>query len=130
MLSIDAAPNGGVAATGSERGDVRLRVMVVARAATEADARALAAEVKVETGRTIRAVGPRQHGAGGWWASFDAQVPRRSDLELASVNGPVSLADVEGRASLHTENGPVTLRGAAGSVKLFTDRKRAALQRA
>ena len=117
VLSVDAAPNGGVAASGAQRRDIRLRVMVVARAATESDARALAAEVKVETGRAIHAVGPAQHGNAGWWASFDAEVPRRSDLELASVNGPVSLSGVEGHASLRTENGPLTLRGAAGSVK-------------
>lgn len=116
-LSIDAAPNGGVSATGSDRSDVRLRVMVVGRAATEQDARALVAEVKVETGRTVRAVGPAQHGNAGWWVSFDAAVPRRSDVELVSVNGPVSLAGVQGRASLRTENGPIALRDAAGSVK-------------
>ncbi len=117
VLSIDASPNGGVSAEGSDRRDVRVRALVVARAGTEAEARALAAQVKILTGSAIHAEGPASRGEGGWWTGFDLDVPRRSDLRLTSVNGPVAVSAVDGRIDLDTQNGPLSVSDAAGAIK-------------
>jgi hypothetical protein len=106
-----------VASPRPAQSDVRLRVLVVARGATVAEARTLAAQVKIATGASIHAEGPASRGEASWWVSFDASVPRHSDLALTSVNGPLSLAGVQGHLSLETENGPLSISNAAGAVK-------------
>lgn len=116
VLSADASPNGGVSAKGSDRRDVRVRALVVTRAGTEAEARALAGQVKILTSPAVRAEGPGG-GNGGWWASFELEVPRRSDLKLASVNGPLAVSAVDGRVELDTRNGPLSVSDAAGTIK-------------
>jgi hypothetical protein len=118
-LAVDAAPNGGVKATGGERSDVLVRARVVATARNEAEARELVSQVTISTGPTIHASGPAARGA-HWWVGFELSVPRRIDLELTSVNGPVSLSGTEGRVRLSTENGPVSVVDAAGSVTART----------
>lgn len=116
LVSVDASPNGGVKATGWDRPEVRWRAMVVAAAETEAEAREMVAQVRIETGSTLRAEGPATHGEAHWWVSFDLKVPHRSDLKLTSVNGPLSVADVHGKVDLDTKNGPLSLARAGGSV--------------
>jgi hypothetical protein len=121
-IEVDASPNGGARARGADRSDIRLRVMVVARADTEAEARDLASEVEVVTGPTIRAEGPRAHPRGAhWWASFEVRVPRRSSLRLTSKNGPVAVSGVEGGVEMETQNGPVSVSGSGGQVRGRTE---------
>jgi DUF4097 and DUF4098 domain-containing protein YvlB len=121
LIDVDASPNGGAKAMGSDRSDIRLRVQVVAHADTEAEARDLAAEVIIETSPKIHARGPGARRGSHWWASFEVAVPRRADVKLTSVNGPVALTDVEGRAELQTRNGPVAVSGSGGLVKGRTE---------
>jgi DUF4097 and DUF4098 domain-containing protein YvlB len=48
--------------------------------------------------------------------SFIVMVPRRTDLSLATENGPLSVTDVTGKMDLSTHNGPLSLSGVAGDV--------------
>jgi DUF4097 and DUF4098 domain-containing protein YvlB len=73
--------------------------------------------VRVATSPAIRAEGPRAANGGHWSASFEIAVPRRSDLRLSSVNGPVAVAEIEGRLDLSTTNGPLAVSRAAGRIK-------------
>lgn len=116
-IDVDASPNGGAAATGSDRSDIRLRVRVVATADTEAEARDLAAKVSVATSPRIRANGPATGHHAHWSASFDLAVPRRSHLQLSSVNGPVAITGIDGHAVLDTQNGPLAVSGSGGQVR-------------
>src|SRR3954451_18366367 len=83
-LDINAGRNGGIRVHGWERGDVVVRSRVQASAATEADARRLAASVRIETaGGSIHAEGPDTSGREeGWSVSFDVSVPRNAMLTL------------------------------------------------
>ncbi len=116
-LVVDASPNGGAEATGADRKDVRLRVQVVAKAATESAARELAAQIRIVTTPTISAQGPASRSGSSWWVSFDLAVPRRSNLTLRSVNGPVAITGVDGRSELETHNGPVSVSRSSGLVR-------------
>ena len=84
----------------------------------EADAAAIAREIRIEAaGRTVRAVGPEPTGRRqSWSVSFVVMVPRRTDLSLATENGPLSVRDVTGQMALSTQNGPLSLVGVAGDV--------------
>ena len=117
VLVVDASPNGGVKATGADRSDVEVRARVEARGGTEDEARAAAAQVRIVAGSNgIRAEGPRTDSP-HWWVSFEVEVPRRSDLRLTSVNGPVTVSGISGHLDLSTENGPVSVSRVAGAVK-------------
>jgi Toastrack DUF4097 len=115
-LEVDAAPNGGIQVHGGGRSDVHVRAKVVAQARTLEAARALAAEVRIETSGVVRAVGPRTGRDRSYWVSYELLVPERIDLKLETMNGGISLHGVEGEVEFRTVNGGVTVDSAAGSV--------------
>jgi len=118
LLEVDARPNGGVSVHGVERGEARLWARVTATGETEAEARALAGEVRIETAGTIRAVGPERSGrASGWSVSYRLAVPRRSDLRLEADNGGLTVEDVVGSVELQTVNGGLHLDGVGGRIQ-------------
>jgi hypothetical protein len=116
-LEVDAAPNGGIEVHGGNRADVRVRAKVVAQARTAEAARALAAEIRIETAGVLRAVGPHTSGhERSYWVSFELLVPETTDLKLETMNGGISLQGVKGSVEFKTVNGGVTVDSAAGSV--------------
>jgi DUF4097 and DUF4098 domain-containing protein YvlB len=116
-LDVNARPNGGVRVRGWDKDAVRLQVKVEATADTEAEAKALAGQVRVETDGTIRAVGPDRGRDVNWNASFRLDVPRQSDLRLVADNGGIHIEDVVGTASFETMNGGIHLKRVGGSFR-------------
>jgi len=116
-LAVDAAPNGGIEVTAGEGDEVRLQVRVSASADEESEARALVSGVHVRTGATVSAQGPSTHGEHSWWSvSYRLTVPARTDLDLRSYNGGITVAGVRGRTEFSTTNGGVRVRDAGGSM--------------
>lgn len=117
-IDVDAGANGGIAIRGWNRSDVDMRVRVVARARTAADARALATQVRlVNEGGRIRVDGPDNDRDQNWSASFEFQVPRDTNLTLNARNGGLNLANYQGTANLRTVNGGVALSGVGGDIR-------------
>jgi len=117
-ISVDAGPNGGVTVIGWDRDSVDVRVRLGATAGSDADAEAIARQVRVtREGGTLRADGPRTGHRESWWVSYVIRAPQRSDLDLESVNGPVGVADVSGRIELEVVNGPLSLDNVGGDVR-------------
>lgn len=115
-ITIDAGPNGGIRVRGWDRPEIRLIARVEAHARSEARARELAAGVRIESVDAIRSAGPTE-GRREWWSvSFEAFVPRQSDLALETVNGGIRIADVRGRIRFDVTNGGVSLDGLGGDV--------------
>lgn len=118
VLTVDAVPNGGITIHGWNRPDISVEAKVEARADTEDQARALAAQVRVLTdGGRIRAEGPRNEHDQGWSVSFDVMVPSQGDLDLQSTNGGISVTDVRAKVTFHTTNGGITLKSVNGDVR-------------
>jgi hypothetical protein len=116
-IEVDAAPNGGIEVRGEKRSDVSLRAKVVAQAESIEDARALAAEVRIETSGVIRAVGPESRRHRHYWVSYELVVPEAAEMRLDTMNGGISLEDVKGSVEFKTVNGGVTIDRAAGSLR-------------
>lgn len=116
-LGVDSEPNGGIKVEGWDRGEVRVRAKVTATARTEADARSMASEVRIETGPTIHAEGPETGRRSHWSVSYQISVPRRSGLALRSHNGGISITDVHGDIEAETTNGGLSLSGLSGQVR-------------
>lgn len=118
LLTVDAAPNGGIAVRGWTRHEIQLQAKVTATADTAEQARALAGQVRVLTdGGRLRAEGPRSEEGSGWSVSFDVMVPGQWNLDLSTRNGGISIADVQGRLAFSTTNGGIKLDHVNGDVK-------------
>lgn len=117
-IDVDTGGNGGITIRGWDRGDVFMRARIVARADTQADARAVASAVRVDTaGGNIRAEGPRNDRDGNWSVTIDLQVPRNAILTLNTTNGGIVISDVSGQVKLHTTNGGVSLNDVNGDIR-------------
>lgn len=117
-LRVDASPNGGVSVVASDRSDIQVVARVQASASSEEDARALLAQVRVESDNgVLRADGPENPGNRRWWSvSYEISVPRATALALRSVNGGVNVVGTEGAIEARTVNGGINLRDVRGSV--------------
>jgi hypothetical protein len=118
-LTIDPGMNGGVEIIGWDSDSIAVTARIQVNARTNADADAIARDIKIEASDgTVRVAGGR--GPSGrhqnWSVSFVVMVPRRSDLTLSTQNGPLSVDDVAGRMDLSTQNGPLYLSGVGGDV--------------
>jgi DUF4097 and DUF4098 domain-containing protein YvlB len=117
-LEIDAGRNGGIRVRGSDRGDIFVRARVAAYADTDAEARRIASQVRIETaGGLIRSDGPERGNDTGWSVSFEVEVPRALQLKLATRNGGISIDDFQGAAAFSARNGGVNLRNVSGDIR-------------
>ncbi len=117
VITVDARPNGGIEVRGWDRNEVRLRVKIVATAAVDKDARALAGQVHLDTTGTVQVSGPERRGGHSWYASFKLDVPRSQALRLQADNGGLHVSDLEGDLDLHTVNGGLHLDGVGGHIQ-------------
>jgi DUF4097 and DUF4098 domain-containing protein YvlB len=121
VLRVDSRPNGGVRLTGSDQAAIAGSARIQASADSEAEARELAAAVRIETtGGTIRTEGPKSGDGRSWSVSFVLSVPRVINLEVDAVNGPIAIEGVNGQMRVTTVNGPLTLRDVGGDVQAKT----------
>ncbi len=114
-LNVDGKRNGGISIKGENRSDVLIRACVQAWANSAEAAQAVAKNVRIETGGTIQA-----NGAGGednYAVSYQILVPRNSNLNLTTLNGGISIANVEGKIDFTAKNGGVNLSNLAGDVQ-------------
>lgn len=116
--------NGGIRVTGSDRSDILVRAIVVARARTDADAREIMKQVRITTDQgRVEATGPRSNSwsnRSDWWVGFRLETPSTTDIRLRSSNGGLSVTGVKGRMSLRTSNGSISLTDIAGDVEADT----------
>lgn len=120
-IAVDATPNGGVSVEGWDRNEILLRAKVQAQARTESAARVRVREVTLETANTITADGPGTGRHEGWSVSYRLFVPRRSNLDLRSTNGGITIEAVDGAIEFRTTNGGITLLGLKGDVRGSTN---------
>jgi hypothetical protein len=116
-ISVDAGRNGGVHVQAWDRNQILVRAKVQAWDRTDADARALATEVKIRTDGTIEADGPEAGRRAGWSVSYEISVPRHTDLSLEAHNGGIGIQGVRGRLRFETTNGGVHLTSVGGDVR-------------
>lgn len=117
-VTVDAGTNGGIEVRAWDRDEVVLRARVQSWARHADDARSLADEVTIDTGRRIEADGPNGWGSReGWAVSYRVFVPRSIDLDLEAHNGGIDIDGVRGRLRLETVNGGLDLVRVSGDVR-------------
>jgi len=117
-ITVDGRVNGGVAIKGWDRNEILVRARIQTAAATEADAKELASQIRIETaGAKILATGPENRTDRWWSVSYEVFVPLRSNLSLKTTNGGISIVDVNGRLTFSALNGGVHLKRVGGEVR-------------
>jgi DUF4097 and DUF4098 domain-containing protein YvlB len=67
--------------------------------------------------RGVRSEGPEQTKRARWAVAYHIFVPRETDVEVRTVNGPISVEGVRSRMDLETVNGPISLSNSGGDVR-------------
>jgi hypothetical protein len=117
-LSVDGRLNGGIAVRGWDRNEVVVRAKIQTWAESEAEARRLAAAIRIRTAEgRISAEEAESGRRSGWSVSYDVYVPRRSDLDLKTHNGGISVDGVHGRIDVEALNGGVSIRNVQGDLR-------------
>lgn len=121
-MTVDASPNGGISVEGSSRSDIFVQARVVATAATEDEARAIASRVQVvATAVRVDAEGPRNLGRReSWSVSYRLATPTRTPLSLRTTNGGITIDAIDSRVEMKTTNGGLKLTRIAGDVEGHT----------
>jgi hypothetical protein len=116
-VSIDAGENGGIRVIGGDADSMIVVAMISTSAGSDADAIALARQVKIEvTPSSVSATGPQWAGRRHWYVSFDVILPRGADVSATTHNGGVYLQGLNGKVEARAVNGPLSVYEMAGDV--------------
>lgn len=116
VIRVDAEPNGGISIKGWDQRNILIRAKVVANARSTSAAEELAREVRISTAGTIEAEGPHP-GKHQWYSvSFEIFAPRKSNVDLQTKNGGITISALDGRVRFQTLNGGVELTALSGDV--------------
>ncbi|MCK5408410.1 MAG: DUF4097 family beta strand repeat protein [Candidatus Krumholzibacteria bacterium] len=121
-IRVDAGVNGGITVEGWNKNEIRIRAKIKAWDRDEDDAREIMDEIEIKTSNeTIIAKGPKLRGSKrGWAVSYEVMVPRKSNLDLETLNGGIGIEDVEGEIEAEAVNGGLRLSQLAGDVDVHT----------
>jgi hypothetical protein len=114
-LTVDGRKNGGIHVVGENRSDILIRACVQTWGNTAEEAQSLAKSVRIETSGTVRAEGVSDEN--GWAVSYQILVPRNTNLNLTTMNGGISIENVEGSIEFNAKNGGIHLSNLAGDVR-------------
>jgi hypothetical protein len=117
MLTVRPGQNGAVQIVADDRNDIEVHARLQASADARGEADDIMRAVSVDFGSTISARGPQRDVDGNWSVSFVIYVPRSTNLDLETHNGPISVKNVVGRMQLSAQNGPISLTGVGGDVR-------------
>lgn len=118
-LTVEGGPNGGITVHGWDGPNVRVRAKVQSWATSEATAQATVRRLVIgTTDNTLRATDPANDH--DWSVSYEIFVPRLTALVLNTVNGGISLDNVQADIRFQAVNGGVTLANLGGQVSGHT----------
>lgn len=123
-LQINGSPNGSVSVTGWDRNEFQVRAQVRSWDRDEDAARNRLDEIEIDTDGVIDSYGPNASGSwwpfgrrnGGWNVSFEIMAPHDTDLWVESVNGRITVADMQGHLDVETTNGSINLTNVSATV--------------
>jgi hypothetical protein len=117
--------NGSITINGADVAECNMTATIVARAATDEEARELAEKVNVTLvpsgNRLITKIDkPTRLINKSVSISLDAEVPKQTDLDLVTHNGSVEISDIKGLLDATTHNGKVTCERISGTTAFKT----------
>ena len=126
--------NGTVTVESWRRNEIEVRAIKKVKAGSRRDAELFMEKVRIEITRSrdrlrIETDYPQKRGDWGFMSwmrgrrkpqvtiEFDIKVPEEIDLDLGTVNGAITVWEINGEVEVHTTNGRIELDNVYGSVK-------------
>jgi hypothetical protein len=122
-IKVSPGQNGGVSVESWSGSEIEVRARIQSQAREVSRATSIAKDIRVaHNGNSIVASGPDldHDNNESWSVMYVIRVPRNSDLQLNTVNGPISIRNVRGIIEANTTNGPLSLSDVAGDVHART----------
>lgn len=119
-IDIDGAARTAVVVQGEARPDVRVQLVIQAQERTVEAAKALAQQVQLASGPTLRVTGVSGRGDDELHyvaATLVVTTPRQANVTARVDYAPMSVENVRGRLDLFTEHGPLDLTNVGGDVR-------------
>ncbi|SFP99073.1 DUF4097 family beta strand repeat-containing protein [Hymenobacter arizonensis] len=114
-LTIDGGTNGGITVHGWSGTNIRVRAKVQSRASSEAEAQELVKNVSISSANnTLRAESSTKDER--YSVSYEVFVPRQTALALNTMNGGISLDNLQSDINFKAINGGVSLASLGGNV--------------
>jgi hypothetical protein len=118
-LKVNSSPNGGAVVESWSGATIEVEARIQTSAPDRSRAEAIAKDLNVaHNGNTLAPEGPSQRDRESWSVVYYIKVPRQTDLELRTTNGPLAVRNVRGRIMAVTTNGPISLTDVAGDVNV------------
>jgi Toastrack DUF4097 len=117
LVAVDSGGNGGIDVKGWDHKEIRVQALVRAWDTDESDAADVLSRITIRTDGVIEPDGPRNRHEAHWAVSFRLMVPEKSNVELDTSNGGISVTGVTGDLRLHTNNGGLSLEDVGGDVR-------------
>jgi len=129
--------NGSVDVEAWDKSEVKLEALKIVKAQSRRDAKEFMKRVKIRVERNrnriqIKTEYPKRQGDSGFlsWmfggkkpqvtVRYTLRVPQEVDLDIETVNGAISVRDVEGEIDLHTTNGHIEADALSGTITAAT----------
>ena len=116
VLQVHPHSNGGVQVVGWDKETYSVTACKAAAGSGDAAERVLSQiKMSIENGR-VSTSGPGDEEA--WTVELLIRAPKSASIELDTVNGPISLFDVNGKLTTRAKNGPISLRNFSGEAEI------------
>jgi hypothetical protein len=116
VLQVHPHANGGLQIVGWEKETYSVTVCKAAAGSGDAAERILSQiSVSIENGK-VSTKGPG--GEDEWTVYLLIRAPKSASLDLDTMNGPISLYDVDGKLTARAHNGPITLKNFSGEADI------------
>jgi hypothetical protein len=117
LLQLRPGQNGAVRIVAHDAPDIEVHARRQAHAGSVAAAHRALEQIRVDLGETISSSGPQIERGTSWSTSFVVFVPRNTNVNATTQNGPIAVKNVIGDMELSAQNGPISLSGIGGNVR-------------
>src|SRR6266436_7351831 len=116
VLQVHPHENGGVQVVGWDKDIYSVTACKAAAGSGDAAERILSQiTMSTENGR-VSTKGPADDD--DWTVYLLIRAPKSASIELDTMNGPISLYDVDGKLTAHAKNGPISLKNFSGDAEI------------
>ena len=114
MLQVRPHTNGGVQISGWDK---ETYSVTACKAVARSEGEGLLSQITmtIQNGK-VTTTGPADDG--DWVVYLLVRAPKSASLDLETMNGPLSLYDVDGKLTAHTHNGPISLKNFSGDAEI------------
>jgi len=113
VLKVHSHTNGGTQVVGWDGANYSVTACKAVPPGSDAEKMLSQITVSIENGTVAT------HGPGGeedWTVYLLIRAPKSATIDLDTMNGPISLYDVDGNLKAHAHNGPISLRDFSGDA--------------